>query len=49
MNIGRGDTYDHVVSMSSREKSLSDAAKRANLPQFQNVKCGDMKDRKSVV
>lgn len=42
MDIGRGDTYDHIVSMSSREKSLSDAAKKANLPEFQNIKCGDM-------
>ncbi|CAM1340631.1 Gfo/Idh/MocA family protein [Tenacibaculum amylolyticum] len=42
MDIGRGDTYDHVVSMSSREKSLSDAAKKANINKFSNVKCGDM-------
>ncbi|MEQ6124717.1 Gfo/Idh/MocA family oxidoreductase [Pseudotenacibaculum sp. MALMAid0570] len=41
MDIGRGDTYDHVVSMSSREKSLSDAAKKYNSPHT-NVKCGDM-------
>ena len=41
MDIGRGDTYDHVVSMSSREKSLSDAAKKHNSP-FTNIKCGDM-------
>lgn len=42
MDIGRGDTFDHVVSMSSREKSLSDAAKRAGIDKFSNVKCGDM-------
>ncbi|RSC92699.1 Gfo/Idh/MocA family protein [Tenacibaculum singaporense] len=42
MDIGRGDTYDHVVSMSSREKSLSDAAKRAGENKFSNIKCGDM-------
>ena len=41
MDIGRGDTYDHVVSMSSREKSLSDAAKKHNSP-YTNIKCGDM-------
>lgn len=41
MDIGRGDTYDHVVSMSSREKSLSDAAKAHNSPHT-NIKCGDM-------
>lgn len=42
MNIGRGDTYDHLVSMSSREKSLSDAAKKHNKSKFTDVKCGDM-------
>ena len=42
MDIGRGDTYDHIVSMSSREKSLSLAAKNNGSPQFADVKCGDM-------
>jgi predicted dehydrogenase len=42
MDIGRGDTFDHVVSMSSREKGLSDAAKRAGIDKFSDVKCGDM-------
>lgn len=42
MDIGRGDTYDHVVSMSSREKSLSDAALKNGAPEFAKVKCGDM-------
>ncbi|MAD96746.1 MAG: acetylgalactosaminidase [Flavobacteriaceae bacterium] len=42
MDIGRGDTYDHIVSMSSREKSLSNAAKKHGAPQFANVVCGDM-------
>lgn len=42
MDIGRGDTYDHVVSMSSREKSLSNAAKRFEKNKFSDVKCGDM-------
>ncbi|MFT6064762.1 MAG: putative dehydrogenase [Paraglaciecola sp.] len=42
MDIGRGDTFDHVVSMSSREKGLSDAAKRAGIEKFSKVKCGDM-------
>ncbi|KRP28763.1 MAG: hypothetical protein ABS28_02450 [Cryomorphaceae bacterium BACL22 MAG-120619-bin32] len=35
MDIGRGDTFDNIVSMSSREKSLSDAAKK---PTCQNFK-----------
>lgn len=42
MDIGRGDTYDHVVSMSSREKSLSEAAKRVGENEFSKIKCGDM-------
>ena len=40
MDIGRGGTFDHVVSMSSREKGLSDAAKRAGIHKFSNVKMG---------
>ncbi|WP_034058554.1 Gfo/Idh/MocA family protein [Lacinutrix jangbogonensis] len=41
MDIGRGDNYDHLVSMSSREQSLSIAAKKENFkgPEFV---CGDM-------
>ncbi|NQZ77680.1 MAG: Gfo/Idh/MocA family oxidoreductase [Ekhidna sp.] len=41
LSIGRGDNYASLNSMSSREKSLSDAAKRANSP-FSEIKCGDM-------
>jgi predicted dehydrogenase len=41
MNIGRGDTFSHVTSMSSRELNLSETAKRENSP-YHNVKCGDM-------
>ena len=41
MNIGRGDIYDSLVSMSSREKSLSDAAKKYQSPHT-NIQCGDM-------
>ncbi len=42
MNIGRGDTYNYVVSMSSRERSLSNAAKKSNIDKFSDIKCGDM-------
>ena len=41
LNIGRGDTFSHLTSMSSRELNLSSAAKQANHP-IQNYKCGDM-------
>lgn len=41
LNIGRGDTYDHLTSMSSRELNLSETAKRKNAPYTQ-FKCGDM-------
>lgn len=41
MDIGRGDNYDHLVSMSSREQSLSIAAKEQN-SKFSNFACGDM-------
>lgn len=41
MDIGRGDTYSHLTSMSSRELNLSLAAKKAGAP-YQNFKCGDM-------
>ncbi|MDG1195138.1 MAG: Gfo/Idh/MocA family oxidoreductase [Polaribacter sp.] len=42
MDIGRGDTFDHLVSMSSREKSLSNAVKHAGIEKFSNIKCGDI-------
>lgn len=42
MDIGRGDTYDHIVSMSSREKSLSLAIKKQKATGFSTIKCGDM-------
>ncbi|NNK88332.1 MAG: Gfo/Idh/MocA family oxidoreductase [Flavobacteriaceae bacterium] len=41
MDIGRGDNYDHLVSMSSREQSLSIAAKQAK-SNFADFSCGDM-------
>ena len=41
MDIGRGDNYDHLVSMSSLEKSLSTAAKKENF-WAQEFTCGDM-------
>ncbi|MFC5195203.1 Gfo/Idh/MocA family protein [Bizionia hallyeonensis] len=41
MDIGRGDNYDHLVSMSSREQSLSEAAKTENY-KTQKFACGDM-------
>lgn len=41
MKIGRGDNYSHLTSMSSREKSLSIAAEKAN-SKFRQFKCGDM-------
>ncbi|MGV6831096.1 MAG: Gfo/Idh/MocA family protein [bacterium] len=41
MDIGRGDNYDHLVSMSSLEKSLSTAAKKENF-WAQEFACGDM-------
>ncbi len=41
LNIGRGDTFVHLTSMSSRELNLSLAAKQAGHP-IQNYKCGDM-------
>ena len=41
MDIGRGDNYDHLVSMSSLEKSLSTAAKKENF-WTQEFTCGDM-------
>jgi predicted dehydrogenase len=41
MDIGRGDTYDYLTSMSSMEKSLSEAAIKENHP-IQEYACGDM-------
>ncbi|WP_462251230.1 Gfo/Idh/MocA family protein [Ekhidna sp.] len=41
LNIGRGDNYVSLTSMSSREKNLSDAAKKINSP-YADIKCGDM-------
>lgn len=41
MDIGRGDTYDYLTSMSSLEQSLSEAAQKANHP-IKHFKCGDM-------
>ncbi|MBT8259130.1 MAG: Gfo/Idh/MocA family oxidoreductase [Bacteroidia bacterium] len=41
MDIGRGDNYDYLVSMSSREQSLSEAAEKEGSP-FSGFECGDM-------
>jgi len=41
LNIGRGDTFSHLTSMSSRELNLSLAAKQQNHP-IQDYRCGDM-------
>ena len=41
MDIGRGDNYDHLVSMSSLEKSLSYGAKKVGFRTTQFA-CGDM-------
>lgn len=41
LDIGRGDNYDHIVSMSSMEKSLSEAAEQINFP-VRKFACGDM-------
>lgn len=41
LNIGRGDTYDHLTSMSSRELNLSETAKKQGSP-YREFKCGDM-------
>tara|TARA_B100001250_G_scaffold85875_1_gene71006 strand:+ start:37410 stop:38804 length:1395 start_codon:yes stop_codon:yes gene_type:complete len=41
LNIGRGDKFTHLTSMSSRELNLSLAAKQAKHP-IQNYRCGDM-------
>ena len=40
MDIGRGDTFAHLVSMSSREAALSEALKDHG--QTPEVACGDM-------
>lgn len=41
MQIGRGDTYSHLTSMSSRELNLSKTAKKQN-SSYTKFKCGDM-------
>jgi predicted dehydrogenase len=41
LGIGRGDTFSHLTSMSSRELNLSIAAKKYNHP-IKTYKCGDM-------
>lgn len=41
LNIGRGDTYSHLTSMSSRERNLSETAKREGSP-YTEFKCGDL-------
>ncbi|MEO0876337.1 MAG: Gfo/Idh/MocA family oxidoreductase, partial [Bacteroidota bacterium] len=41
LNIGRGDTFSYLTSMSSRELNLSRTAKEMNSP-YTSFKCGDM-------
>ncbi|MEN0006067.1 MAG: Gfo/Idh/MocA family oxidoreductase [Bacteroidota bacterium] len=41
LHIGRGDQFSHLTSMSSRERNLSQTAKRTGSPYTQ-IKCGDM-------
>lgn len=41
LNIGRGDTYSHLTSMSSREMNLSETAKKKGSIHTE-FKCGDM-------
>lgn len=41
LNIGRGDQFSHLTSMSSREKNLSETAVREGL-QIDPILCGDM-------
>ncbi|NNF76327.1 MAG: Gfo/Idh/MocA family oxidoreductase [Flavobacteriaceae bacterium] len=41
MDIGRGDNFDYLVSMSSKEQSLSEAAAAVN-SKFKGFECGDM-------
>ncbi len=41
MDIGRGDNFDYLVSMSSREQSLSEAAFREG-SEISGFDCGDM-------
>ncbi len=41
MDIGRGDTYHHLVSMSSGESSLS-AFTKSRGDSYHNIACGDM-------
>ena len=41
MDIGRGDTFKYLTSMSSKEQSLSTAVKKTG-SNFSEVKCGDV-------
>ena len=41
MNIGRGDTFKYLTSMSSKEQSLSAAIKKTK-SNFPEIKCGDV-------
>ncbi len=41
LGIGRGDSYAHLTSMSSRELNLSQTAARMGSP-YTSIKCGDM-------
>ena len=41
MDIGRGDTFKYLTSMSSKEQSLSTSVKKTG-SNFPEVKCGDV-------
>ncbi len=41
LGIGRGDTFDHMTSMSSRELNLSETAERVDSP-YTSFACGDL-------
>lgn len=41
LKIGRGDGIDHLVSMSSRERNLSQSAKERSI-EIDEVQCGDI-------
>ncbi len=41
LDIGRGDRYDHLTSMSSRELNLSETAKKQG-SNHTNITCGDL-------
>ncbi len=41
LGIGRGDNFSHLTSMSSRERALSETARKVQSPHT-SIRCGDM-------